>query len=244
MIELNNGPDKPHRKSARIVGDTMGKYHPHGDSSIYGALVRLSQPWVMRYPLIDFHGSNGNRDGDGPAAYRYTEARLAKLTEDGMLAGMKKGVVDTIPNYSETEEEPVTLPALFPNLLCNPNTGIGVAMACNWAPHNLKEVAQAICDYMDGQEPMLPGPDFPTGGLIINKDDIPAIIKSGHGSVKIRGKYNMEGNNIVFYEIPYGVVTEALLDQIGAACDAGDIEGVSNVRNESNRKKGFRLPII
>ena len=160
-----------------------------------------------------------------------------------MLAGMKKGVVDTVPNYSETEEEPVTLPALFPNLLCNPNTGIGVAMACNWAPHNLKEVAQAICDYMDGQEPMLPGPDFPTGGLIINKNDIPAIIKSGHGSVKIRGKYNMEGNNIVFYEIPYGVATEALLDQIGAACDAGDIEGVNDVRNESNRKKGFRLVI-
>lgn len=234
---------KPHVKCAAIVGDTMGRWHPHGDTSIYGALVRLSQPWVMRYPLIDFHGSNGNRDGDGPAAYRYTEARLAKLTEDGMLAGMKKGVVDTIPNYSETEEEPVTLPALFPNLLCNPNTGIGVAMACNWAPHNLKEVAQAICDYMDGKEPMLPGPDFPTGGLIINKNDIPAIIKSGHGSVKIRGKYNMEGNNIVFYEIPYGVATEALLDQIGTACDAGDIEGVNDVRNESNRKKGFRLVI-
>ena len=234
---------KPHVKCAAIVGDTMGRWHPHGDSSIYGALVRLSQPWVMRYPLIDFHGSNGNRDGDGPAAYRYTEARLAKLTEDGMLAGMKKGVVDTLPNYSETEEEPVTLPAIFPNLLCNPNTGIGVAMACNWAPHNLKEVAQAICDYMDGQEPMLPGPDFPTGGLIINKNDIPAIIRSGHGSVKIRGKYNMEGNNIVFYEIPYGIVTETLLDQIGAACDAGDIEGVADVRNESNRKKGFRLVI-
>ena len=234
---------KPHVKCAAIVGDTMGRFHPHGDTSIYGALVRLSQPWVMRYPLIDFHGSNGNRDGDGPAAYRYTEARLAKLTEDGMLFGMKKGIVDTTPNYSETEDEPVTLPSLFPNLLCNPNTGIGVAMACNWAPHNLGEVAQAIYDYIDGKEPTLPGPDFPTGGLIINKNDIPAIMRTGRGSIKIRGKYNMEGNNIVFYEIPYGVATETLLDQIGVACDAGDIEGVSDVRNESNRKKGFRLVI-
>jgi DNA gyrase subunit A len=234
---------KPHVKCAAIVGDTMGRFHPHGDTSIYGALVRLSQPWVMRYPLIDFHGANGNRDGDGPAAYRYTEARLAKLTEDGMLFGMKKGIVDTVPNYSETEDEPVTLPSLFPNLLCNPNTGIGVAMACNWAPHNLGEVAQAIYDYIDGKEPTLPGPDFPTGGLIINKNDIPAIMRTGHGSIKIRGKYNMEGNNIVFYEIPYGVATEALLVQIGAACDAGDIEGVADVRNESNRKKGFRLVI-
>lgn len=197
----------------------------------------------MRYPLIDFHGNMGNRDGDPPAHYRYTEARLAKLSEDGMLGGMKKGVVDFIPNYSETEDEPITLPSLFPNLLCNPNTGIGVAMACNWAPHNLKEVAKAIFDYMNGEEPMLPGPDFPTGGLIINKNDIPAIMRTGHGSVKIRGKYNIEGNNIVFYEIPYGVATEPLLEQIGAACDAGDIEGVADIRNESNKKKGFRLVI-
>lgn len=235
--------NKVHVKCAAIVGDVMGRFHPHGDSSIYGALVRLAQNWVMRYPLIDFHGNEGNRDGDPPASYRYTEARLAKISEDGLLSGMKKGVVDMIPNYSESEDEPVTLPALFPNLLCNPNTGIGVAMACNWAPHNLGEVAQAIYDYMDGKEPMLPGPDFPTGGIIINKNDIPAIMRTGHGSVKIRGKYKMEGNNIVFYEIPYGVGTEALLDQIGAACDSGDIEGVAEVRNESNRKKGFRLVI-
>ena len=234
---------KVHVKCAAIVGDVMGRFHPHGDSSIYGALVRLAQNWVMRYPLIDFHGNEGNRDGDPPASYRYTEARLSKISEDGLLVGMKKGVVDMEPNYSESEDEPVTLPSIFPNLLCNPNTGIGVAMACNWAPHNLNEVAQAIYDYMDGKEPMLPGPDFPTGGIIINQNDIPAIMRSGHGSVKVRGKYNMEGNNIVFYEIPYGVVTEALLDQIGAACDAGDIEGVSEVRNESNRKKGFRLVI-
>ena len=232
---------KPHVKCANIVGSVMANWHPHGDSSIYGALVRLAQEWTLRYPLIDFHGSKGNRDGDGPAAYRYTEARLATIAEDGMLVGMKKGVVDTTPNYSETKEEPITLPSYFPNLLCNPNSGIGVAMACNWAPHNLGEVAQAIFDYMDGKEPILPGPDFPTGGLIINKDDIPSIMRTGHGSVKLRGKYNIEGNNIVFYEIPYGIATENLMDQIGKVCEDGTIEGIANVRNESSRKKGFRL---
>jgi len=233
---------KPHVKCANIVGNVMADWHPHGDSSIYGALVRLAQPWVMRYPLIDFHGSMGNRDGDGPAAYRYTEARLAKLSEEGMLAGIKKKNVDFIPNYSETKDEPITLPAIFPNLLCNPNTGIGVAMACNWLPHNLKEVAQAIYDYMDGKEPSIPGPDFPTGGQIINKDDLPNIIKSGHGSVKLRGKYKVEGNDIIFYEIPYGVATEALMNEIGTACDEERIKGIANIRNESNRK-GFRLVI-
>ena len=220
----------------------MAEWHPHGDSSIYGALVRLSQPWVMRYPLIDFHGSNGNIDGDGPAAYRYTEARLSKFTEEGLLAGIKKKNVDFIPNYSETKDEPVTLPAIFPNLLCNPNAGIGVAMACSWACHNLNEVADAIYAYMDGEEPMLPGPDFPTGGLIINKNDIPNIMRTGHGSVKIRGKYNIEGNNIVFYEIPYGVGTEALMNQIGEAADSEKIKGIVDIRNESN-KKGYRLVI-
>ena len=234
---------KPHVKCADIVGKVMGEWHPHGDSSIYGALVRLAQPWVMRYPLIDFHGSMGNRDGDGPAAYRYTEARLGKLAEDGMLCGIKKNNVDYMPNYSETKDEPITLPSLFPNLLCNPNTGIGVAVACNWAPHNLGEVAQAIYDYMDGKEPTLPGPDFPTGGMIINKNDIPNIMKTGKGSVKIRGKYNIEDNNIVFYEIPYGVGTEDLMNEIGAAADDGKINGIKNIRNESNRKKGFRLVI-
>lgn len=232
---------KPHVKCANIVGNVMADWHPHGDSSIYGALVRLSQEWTMRYPLLDFHGNKGNRDGDGPAAYRYTEARLSTLVEDGMLTGMKKNVVDYIPNYSETKQEPITLPSYFPNLLCNPNTGIGVAMACNWAPHNLEEVAQAIYDYMDGKEPMLPGPDFPTGGLIINKDDIPQIMKTGHGTVKIRGKYNIEGNNIIFYEIPYGIATEPLIEQIGKVCDDGTIEGITHIRNESTRKNGFRL---
>lgn len=233
---------KPHVKCADIVGSVMGEWHPHGDSSIYGALVRLAQPWVMRYPLIDFHGSMGNQDGDGPAAYRYTEARLGKLSEDGMLMGIKKQNVDYMPNYSETKDEPVTLPSLFPNLLCNPNTGIGVAVACNWLPHNLVEVKQAIMDYLLGKEPMLPGPDFPTGGVIINKDDIPNIMRTGHGTIKLRGKYKFEDNNIVFYEIPYGVGTEELMNEIGAAADEGKINGIKNIRNESNRK-GFRLVI-
>ena len=234
---------KPHVKAARIVGDVMGKFHPHGDSSIYGALVRLAQPWVMRYPLIDFHGNMGSVDGDGPAAARYTEARLSKISEMGMLSGLKKNCIEFVPNYDETTEEPVTLPAIFPNLLCNPNTGIGVAMACNWLPHNLNEVADAIFDYMDGNDVCLPGPDFPTGGIIINQKDIPAIMKTGHGSVKVRGKYKIEKNNtIIFYEIPYGVKTEDLLTEIGTACDNKEIEGISDIRNESN-KKGLRVVI-
>ena len=241
-FEEGRTSNKPHVKAARIVGDVMGKYHPHGDSSIYGAMVRLSQSWVMRYPLIDWHGNNGNIAGDGPAASRYTEARLTKISEDGLLAGIKKKNVDFIPNYSEDEKEPVTLPAIFPNLLCNPNTGIGVAMACNWLPHNLKEVAQAIFDYMKGNEPMLPGPDFPTGGIIINKNDIPAIMQTGHGSIKLRGKYNIEKQNIIFYEIPYGTTIEGLLSEIGEACDAKEIEGIVEVRDESN-KKGLRIVI-
>ena len=233
---------KPHVKSARIVGDCMAAYHPHGDSSIYGALVRLSQDWVLRYPLIDFHGSNGNIAGDGPAAARYTEARLSKIAEDGLLAGLKKKNVDFIDNYDETLDEPVTLPAIFPNLLCNPNSGIGVAMACNWLPHNLNEVATAIYDYMDGKEPMIPGPDFPTGGIIINSKDIPMIIKTGHGSVKVRGKYKIEKSNIIFYEIPYGTTIEGLLSEIGKVCDEKEIEGISEIRDESN-KKGIRIVI-
>ena len=196
----------------------------------------------MRYPLIDFHGNMGNVGGDGPAHYRYTEARLAKFTEDGLLQGLKKRNVRFMRNYDETTEEPMTLPALFPNLLCNPNMGIGWAIACNWAPHNLGEVADAIFAYMDGVEPMLPGPDFPTGGVVINKNDIPAIMRTGRGTVKIRGRYNIEKQNIVFYEIPYGVQTEALLADIGKLCDAKEIEGIENLRDESN-KKGMRIVI-
>ena len=214
----------------------MGKYHPHGDSSIYGAMVRLSQPWVMRYPLIDWHGNNGNIAGDGPAAARYTEARLSKITEEGMLNGIKKNNVDFIPNYDETLEEPVTLPSAFPNLLCNPNTGIGVAMACNWAPHNLNDVAKAIIDYLDGAVPMLDGPDFPTGGLIINKNDIPKIMETGHGTVKIRARYNIEGNKIIFYEVPYGETIEGLIAQVGKACENKEIEGISDIHDESSKK--------
>ena len=234
---------KPHVKAARIVGDVMGKYHPHGDSSIYGAMVRLSQPWVMRYPLIDWHGNNGNIAGDGPAAARYTEARLSRIAEDGLLCGLKKRNVEFIPNYSEDADEPVTLPSLFPNLLCNPNSGIGVAMACNWLPHNIREVAKAIYDYMDGLDPMIPGPDFPGGGEVINAKDIPAIMNTGHGSVKVRARYRVEKDtNIVFYEIPYGTTIEGLLTEIGAVCDAKEIEGISEIRDESN-KKGLRIVI-
>ena len=233
---------KQHVKCAKLVGDVMGSFHPHGDSSIYGALVRLSQWWVMRYPLLDFHGNSGNITGDVPASMRYTEIRLNKLSEDGLLAGLKKGNVDFIPNYDETLDEPVTLPAIFPNLLCNPNEGIGVAMACKWAPHNLREVAQAIEDYLAGNEPMLPGPDFPTGGRVINKDDIPAIMRTGHGSVKIQGLYKVEKNNIVFYEIPYGQTIEGLVAEIGQACEEEKIKDVEEVRDETN-KKGIRIVI-
>lgn len=234
---------KPHVKSAKIVGDVMGTWHPHGDSSIYGAMARLSQDWVMRYPLIDWHGNNGNIIGDGPAHMRYTEAKLNKFSESGLLAGLKKRNVDFIPNYDETDEEPVALPAIFPNLLCNPNSGIGVAAACSWAPHNLNEVADAIIKYIDdGEEPTLPGPDFPTGGLIINKNDIPSIMKTGHGSVKIRGKYKVEKNALVFYEIPYGTTIENLISELGQLANEKEIENISDIRDESN-KKGLRLVI-
>lgn len=233
---------KEYAKCARIVGDVMGKWHPHGDSSIYGALVRLSQPWIMRYPLIDFHGNMGSIAGDGPAAYRYTNARLAKLSEDGMLCNLKKKNVDFIANYDENDYEPITLPSIFPNLLCNPNSGIGVAMACNWLPHNLKEVAECIEKYVNGKEYSLPGPDFPTGGVIINKDDIPMIMKTGHGSVKVRGKYKIEQQNIIFYEIPYGTTIEGLISEIGKVCDEKEIEGINDIRDESG-KRGLKIVI-
>ena len=234
--------NKPHVKCAKIVGDVMGSYHPHGDSSIYGALVRLAQDWVMRYPLIDFHGNVGNQAGDGPAAPRYTEARLSKLTEEGMLQGLKKNNVDFIPNYDETTEEPIELPSAFPNLLCNPNSGIGVAMACSWAPHNLGEVAIAINQYLIGEEPILPGPDFPTGGVIINAKDIPVIMRTGHGSVKIRSKYEIDKQKIIFTEIPYGTTIEGLMAEIGKISDLKEIEGIDNIRDESN-KKGVRIVV-
>ena len=234
--------NKPHVKAARIVGDTLSKWHPHGDSSVYGAMVRLSQPWVMRYPLIDWHGSNGNIAGDGPAAARYTEARLAKVTEDGLLNHIKEDNVDFIPNYDESLEEPVCLPSSFPNLLCNPNSGIGVAMACNWAPHNLRDVASAICSFMDGGVPIIPAPDFPTGGLIINGNEVPDIISKGRGSVKLRARYKIENNKIIFYEVPYGETIEGLLSQIGSVCESKQLEGIADAHDESN-KKGIRIVI-
>lgn len=196
----------------------------------------------MRYPLIDFHGNMGSIAGDGPAAYRYTNARLAKLSEDGMLCNLKKKNVDFIANYDENDFEPITLPSIFPNLLCNPNSGIGVAMACNWLPHNLKEVVECIEKYVDGKEYSLPGPDFPTGGVIINKDDIPMIMKTGHGSVKVRGKYEIEQQNIIFYEIPYGTTIEGLISEIGKVCDEKEIEGINDIRDESG-KRGLKIVI-
>ena len=240
-FENGHTSNKKYVKCAAIVGDTIAKYHPHGDTAVYDALVRLSQSWALRYPLIDFHGNNGNIAGDGAAHYRYTECKLPKLVEDGMLQGLKKKNVDFSLNFSDELDEPISLPAIFPNLLCNPNTGIGVAMACNWAPHNLNEVAQAIYDYIDGKEPMLPGPDFPTGGIVINKNDIPIIMKTGRGSVKVRGRYKIEKNNIVFYEIPYGTTIEALMNEIGEVAD-GEIDGIANIRDESN-KQGIRIVI-
>lgn len=229
--------NKKHVKCANIVGSMLAKWHPHGDSSVYEALVRLSQPWVMRYPLIDFHGNQGNQCGDGPAAYRYTECRLAKISEDGMLAGVKKHCVDFQPNFDETRDEPINLPAIFPNLLCNPNSGIGVAMACSWAPHNLNEVATAINDYLSGKEPMLLGPDFPTGGTILNKDDVPKIMTSGKGTVRIRAKYTHEGNDIIFYEIPYGVTVEKIMQELNELSDIeGALDGVTAIRDETTKK--------
>lgn len=234
--------NKPYVKNARIVGEVMGAWHPHGDSSIYGALVRLSQPWIMRYPLIDFHGNQGSINGDGAAAMRYTEGRLNTLSEKGMLAGIKKKNVDFVPNYSDDAEEPVTLPAIFPNLLCNPNSGIGVALSCSWGCHNLREVKAAIFDYLDGKEPMLAGPDFPTGGVIINKDAFPTIMRTGRGSVKIRAKYSIEKNKIIITEIPYGTTVEGLLSEIGKFCDENENTGVSKILDLTSNK-GVRIEI-
>ena len=242
MMNTGRYSNKPYVKNARIVGDVMGSLHPHGDSSIYGALVRLSQPWIMRYPLVDFHGNQGSINGDGPAAMRYTEGRLNKLSEMGMLAGLKKNAVEYMPTYDDLDEEPITLPAIFPNLLCNPNSGIGVAMACNWAPHNLREVAAAINQVLNGEEPTLPGPDFPTGGVIINKNDIPKIMSTGHGSVKVRGKYEIDKQKIIFTEIPYGTCVEDLIAEIGKVCDDKTIEGINDVKDQTN-EKGVKIVI-
>ena len=242
---------KQYVKCATPVGNTMAKYHPHGDSSIYGALVHASQPWTMRYPLIDFHGNNGSRDGDGPAAYRYTECRLSHISE-ATLEHIKKDTVDWIPNYSETGEEPVYLPGRFPNLLCNGTTGIAVAMACSFAPHNLKEVMAAAQKVLSGdytEDEILDcivGPDFPTGGIVVNKKELRDGYRTGKGRVRIRGEYHVETKNgkdtVVFDSIPYKISKENLILEIDTLCEEKKIDGIVEIRDESN-KKGVRFVI-
>ena len=244
--------NKQYVKCATPVGNTMAKYHPHGDSSIYGALVHASQSWTMRYPLIDFHGNNGSRDGDGPAAYRYTECRLSPIAE-ATLEHIKKDTVDWIPNYSETGEEPVYLPGRFPNLLCNGTTGIAVAMACSFAPHNLKEVMNAATLVLtnptateDEILDCITGPDFPTGGIIINQNELRDAYRTGKGRVRIRGEYKIESKAgrdvLVFTSIPYKVSKETLVADIDALCEEKKIEGITEIRDESN-KNGVRFVI-
>ena len=203
MIELNNGPDKPHRKSARIVGDTMGKYHPHGDSSIYGALVNMAQEWSTRYPLVDGHGNFGSVDGDGAAAMRYTEARLSKISME-LTADINKDTVDFMPNFDETEKEPVVLPARFPNLLVNGTSGIAVGMATNIPPHNLREIIDAVVRIIDNKIAdksettmeeileIIKGPDFPTGGEILGTSGIEEAYRTGRGKIRVRAVTNIE----------------------------------------------------
>ena len=239
-------------KCAQPVGDTMGRFHPHGDSSIYNALVWLSQPWNMRYPLIAFHGNNGSRDGDEPAAYRYTECKLAKLAEE-TLADIKKDTVDWMNAYTDEEQEPVYLPGKVPNLLVNGTSGIAVAMACSFAPHNMTEIMNAIihvvehpdCDIRELLN-FVTGPDFPTGGLIVNKDELPTAYLTGKGRARIRAEYEIESNggkdSIVFTSIPYKVSKEQLTIDIDALCEEKKLEGVTAIRDESN-KDGVRFVI-
>lgn len=251
MQEDGLASNKQYVKCATPVGNTMAKYHPHGDSSIYGALVHASQPWTMRYPLIDFHGNNGSRDGDGPAAHRYTECRLSQIAES-TLEHIKKNTVDWIPNYSETGEEPVYLPGRFPNLLCNGTTGIAVAMACSFAPHNLNEVMEAAQRVLTGdytEDELLEcikGPDFPTGGIIVNQKELRDAYRTGKGRVRIRGEYHVESKSgrdtLVFDSIPYKISKENLILEIDTLCEEKKIEGITEIRDESN-KKGVRFVI-
>ncbi len=258
MIELNNGPDKPHRKCARIVGDTMGKYHPHGDSSIYGALVNMAQKWSTRYMLVDGHGNFGSIDGDGAAAMRYTEARLSKISME-MLADINKDTVDFVPNFDETEREPVVLPSRFPNLLCNGTSGIAVGMATNIPPHNIKEVIAAVVRIIDNrvledrntdlEEIMgiIKGPDFPTGATILGRSGIEEAYRTGRGKIKVRAVTNIEAlpngkNKIVITEIPYLVNKARLIEKIAELVKEKKIDGITDVRDESNRE-GLRICI-
>lgn len=252
MFDKGYMNNKKFVKCAQPVGDTMGRFHPHGDSSIYGALVWLSQPWNMRYPLIQFHGNNGSRDGDEPAAYRYTECKLSKAGEE-MLADIKKNTVDWQNAYTDEEQEPVYLPGRVPNLIVNGTSGIAVAMACSFAPHNMNEVMDAAihvaqnpgCDIKEILN-YISGPDFPTGGTIINKDELPAAYLTGKGRARIRGEYVVEsdkkGDSIVFTSIPYKVSKEDLVKEIDKLCEEGKLEGITAIRDESN-KDGVRFVI-
>ena len=235
--------DKKFVKCAQPVGDTMGRFHPHGDSSIYGALVGISQPWNMRYPLITFHGNNGSRDGDEPAAYRYTECKLSKIGEE-ILRDIKKNTVDWNSAYTEEEEEPVYLPGVIPNLLVNGTTGIAVAMACSFAPHNLNEIMDACIKVLNEPDVkvkdllnIVSGPDFPTGGLLINKDELATAYTTGKGRARIRAEYKIETKNgkdsIVYTSIPYKVSKESLIEDIDKLCEEKKIEGIVSIRDES-----------
>lgn len=252
MADNGYTSNKQYVKCASPVGDTMGRFHPHGDSSIYGALVGIAQPWTMRYPLIDFHGNCGSRDGDGPAAYRYTECKLAPIAE-ATLEDIKKNTVDWQTTYAETEKEPVYLPGRFPNLLCNGTTGIAVAMACSFAPHNLNEVIDAAIFYMNNRDATaadlcdyVKGPDFPTGGVVINKNELKTAYTTGKGKARIRGEYVVEKgkthDTLVFTSIPYKVSKETLAEEIDKLCETKEIEGIAEIRDESN-KKGVRFVI-
>ena len=258
MIELNNGPDKPHRKCARIVGDTMGKYHPHGDSSIYGALVNLAQEWSTRYPLVDGHGNFGSVDGDGAAAMRYTEARLSKISME-MMADINKNTVDFMPNFDETEKEPTVLPSRYPNLLVNGAQGIAVGMATNIPPHNLREVINGVVKIIDNQVEedrvttieevmsIVQGPDFPTGATILGKRGIEESYRTGRGKIRVRAVTNIEPMNngkqrIVVTELPYMVNKARLIEKIAELVKDKKIDGITELRDESDRQ-GMRICI-
>ena len=258
MIELNNGPDKPHRKSARIVGDTMGKYHPHGDSSIYGALVNMAQEWSTRYPLVDGHGNFGSVDGDGAAAMRYTEARLSKISME-LTADINKDTVDFMPNFDETEKEPVVLPSRFPNLLVNGTSGIAVGMATNIPPHNLREVINAVVKIIDDQIEdkdetaieeilnIIKGPDFPTGAMILGTRGIEEAYRTGRGKIRVRAVTNIEPmangkNRIVVTELPYMVNKARLIEKIAEMVRDKRIDGITDLSDQSSRE-GMRICI-
>ena len=258
MIELNNGPDKPHRKCARIVGDTMGKYHPHGDSSIYGALVNMAQDWSTRYPLVDGHGNFGSVDGDGAAAMRYTEARLSKISME-MLADINKDTVDFQPNFDETEREPVVLPSRYPNLLVNGTSGIAVGMATNIPPHNLREVISAVVKIIDNiiEEDrdttieelleIVKGPDFPTGATMLGTRGIEEAYRTGRGKIRVRAVTNIETlpngkSRIIVTELPYLVNKARLIEKIAELVRDKKIDGITDLNDHSSRE-GMRICI-